>query len=112
MLDLVLANQCLTDVQFDVLSVNASSRYNALKSAFLIGDSGQMPGNRCTICITSGLDCTHAEITKVRMACRILLNLTHDLMKTLGSAKGYVTALSFFFPIHSYFLRYVESLGV
>ncbi|KAJ7940571.1 fungal-specific transcription factor domain-containing protein [Mycena leptocephala] len=35
-----------------------------------------MPGNRCTICITSGLDCTHAEITK-----------------TLGSAKGYVESL-------------------
>ncbi|KAJ7343421.1 putative fungal-specific transcription factor [Mycena albidolilacea] len=39
-------------------------------------DSGQMPGNRCTNCITSGLDCTHAEI-----------------MKTLGSAKGYVESL-------------------
>ncbi|KAJ6596960.1 fungal-specific transcription factor domain-containing protein [Mycena vulgaris] len=34
-------------------------------------DSGQMPGNRCTNCLNSGLDCTHAEI-----------------MKTLGSAKG------------------------
>ncbi|KAJ7632685.1 fungal-specific transcription factor domain-containing protein [Roridomyces roridus] len=39
-------------------------------------DSGQMPGNRCTNCVTSGLDCTHAEI-----------------MKTIGSAKGYVESL-------------------
>ncbi|KAJ7111579.1 putative fungal-specific transcription factor [Mycena crocata] len=39
-------------------------------------DSGQMPGNRCTNCLQSGLDCTHAEI-----------------MKTLGSAKGYVESL-------------------
>ncbi|KAJ7774516.1 putative fungal-specific transcription factor [Mycena maculata] len=39
-------------------------------------DSGQMPGNRCTNCLNSGLDCTHAEI-----------------MKTLGSAKGYVESL-------------------
>ncbi|KAJ7452341.1 putative fungal-specific transcription factor [Mycena galericulata] len=39
-------------------------------------DSGQMPGNRCTNCLTSGLECTHAEI-----------------MKTLGSAKGYVESL-------------------
>ncbi|KAJ7772686.1 putative fungal-specific transcription factor [Mycena maculata] len=39
-------------------------------------DSGEMPGNRCTHCINSGLDCTHA-----------------DLMKTLSSAKGYVAAL-------------------
>ncbi|KAJ7709839.1 fungal-specific transcription factor domain-containing protein [Mycena rosella] len=39
-------------------------------------DSGQMPGNRCTNCLNSGLECTHAEI-----------------MKTLGSAKGYVESL-------------------
>ncbi|KAJ7097867.1 putative fungal-specific transcription factor [Mycena belliarum] len=39
-------------------------------------DSGQMPGNRCTNCLNSGLDCTHAEV-----------------MKTLGSAKGYVESL-------------------
>ncbi|KAK7020558.1 Zn(2)-C6 fungal-type domain-containing protein [Favolaschia claudopus] len=39
-------------------------------------DSGQMPGNRCTNCITSNLTCTHTEI-----------------MKTLGSAKGYVESL-------------------
>ncbi|KAF8212168.1 fungal-specific transcription factor domain-containing protein [Mycena galopus ATCC 62051] len=39
-------------------------------------DSGQMPGNRCTNCIASGLDCTHIES-----------------MKTLVSAKGYVESL-------------------
>ncbi|KAJ7046849.1 putative fungal-specific transcription factor [Mycena alexandri] len=39
-------------------------------------DSGQMPGNRCTTCVNAGLECTHAEI-----------------MKTLGSAKGYVESL-------------------
>ncbi|KAJ7109443.1 fungal-specific transcription factor domain-containing protein [Mycena epipterygia] len=39
-------------------------------------DSGQMPGNRCTNCLNSGLECTHAEI-----------------MRTLGSAKGYVESL-------------------
>ncbi|KAJ7282949.1 fungal-specific transcription factor domain-containing protein [Mycena rebaudengoi] len=35
-----------------------------------------MPGNRCTNCINSGLDCTHAEA-----------------LKNLGSAKGYVESL-------------------
>ncbi|KAJ7091102.1 fungal-specific transcription factor domain-containing protein [Mycena epipterygia] len=39
-------------------------------------DSAQMPGNRCTHCITTGVDCTHA-----------------DVMKTLSSARGYVAAL-------------------
>ncbi|KAF7353676.1 hypothetical protein MVEN_01052500 [Mycena venus] len=39
-------------------------------------DSAQMPGNRCTHCTTFSLDCTHA-----------------DLIKTLTSANGYVTAL-------------------
>ncbi|KAJ6502486.1 putative fungal-specific transcription factor [Mycena sanguinolenta] len=39
-------------------------------------DSGSNPGNKCTTCITSGLECTHSEI-----------------MKTLGSAKGYVESL-------------------
>ncbi|KAJ7219335.1 fungal-specific transcription factor domain-containing protein [Mycena pura] len=28
-------------------------------------DSGQMPGNRCSNCVNSGLECTHAEIMKV-----------------------------------------------
>ncbi|KAJ7235467.1 fungal-specific transcription factor domain-containing protein, partial [Mycena haematopus] len=41
-------------------------------------DSGQMPGNRCTNCITSALDCTHAET-----------------MKTLVSAKGCADVHSF-----------------
>ncbi|KAF7294890.1 Zn(2)-C6 fungal-type domain-containing protein [Mycena indigotica] len=39
-------------------------------------DSGQTPGNRCSNCVNSGQECTHAEI-----------------MKTLGSAKGYVESL-------------------
>ncbi|KAJ6587220.1 fungal-specific transcription factor domain-containing protein [Mycena vulgaris] len=39
-------------------------------------DSGEMPGNRCTHCINTSQDCTHA-----------------DIMKTLSSAKGYVAAL-------------------
>ncbi|CAK5277395.1 unnamed protein product [Mycena citricolor] len=39
-------------------------------------DSGQQPGNKCTNCLSAGLECTHAEI-----------------MKTLGSAKGYVESL-------------------
>ncbi|KAJ7905569.1 fungal-specific transcription factor domain-containing protein [Mycena olivaceomarginata] len=39
-------------------------------------DSGQMPGNRCTNCMASALDCTHIET-----------------MKTLVSAKGYVESL-------------------
>ncbi|KAJ6625843.1 hypothetical protein B0H10DRAFT_1782493 [Mycena sp. CBHHK59/15] len=29
------------------------------------GNSGQQPGNRCTNCTNSGLDCTHAEVMKV-----------------------------------------------
>ncbi|KAJ7899046.1 fungal-specific transcription factor domain-containing protein [Mycena leptocephala] len=28
-------------------------------------DSGQRPGNRCTHCTTSGLDCTHADLIKL-----------------------------------------------
>ncbi|KAJ7091110.1 hypothetical protein C8R44DRAFT_412379 [Mycena epipterygia] len=39
-------------------------------------DGAQMPGNRCTPCITMGVDCTHA-----------------DVLKTLSSARGYVAAL-------------------
>ncbi|KAJ7063364.1 fungal-specific transcription factor domain-containing protein [Mycena amicta] len=39
-------------------------------------DSGQAPGNRCSNCVNAGAQCTHAEI-----------------MKTLGSAKGYVESL-------------------
>ncbi|KAF5338524.1 hypothetical protein D9611_013298 [Ephemerocybe angulata] len=40
------------------------------------GDSGELPGNRCSNCIQLGLECTHKEVTK-----------------TLGSAKGYVESL-------------------
>ncbi|KAJ7913922.1 fungal-specific transcription factor domain-containing protein [Mycena leptocephala] len=30
-------------------------------------DSAQLPGNRCTHCTTFGLDCTHADLLKVRL---------------------------------------------
>lgn len=39
-------------------------------------DSGELPGNRCTHCTQLGLECTHKEV-----------------VKTLGTAKGYVESL-------------------
>ncbi|KAJ6594213.1 fungal-specific transcription factor domain-containing protein [Mycena capillaripes] len=42
-------------------------------------DSDQMPGNRCTHCTTSGLDCTHADFVKVRI--RTILALEHVSIK-------------------------------
>jgi len=32
----------------------------------VLGDSGEMPDNRCSNCLQAGLECSHKEVTKVR----------------------------------------------
>nr|GAT53221.1 predicted protein [Mycena chlorophos] len=60
------------------MSTSAAKKRNAgacdlCKKRKIRCDSGVAPGNRCSNCINAGQDCTHTEV-----------------MKTLGSAKGYV----------------------
>lgn len=41
------------------------SRRSKWRSSNLLGDSGEMPDNRCSNCVQYGFDCTHKEVTKV-----------------------------------------------
>jgi len=49
-----------------------------------------MPDNRCSNCVQYGYECTHKEVTKVCKNCPLCSReKTVDILKTLGSAKGY-----------------------
>lgn len=72
-LTMVNHNFTLTILQCDVKKFSLS-KYSTKTHKFLIGDSGQKMGVKCSNCIASGNRCTHAELAKVRM-CRVLRQL-------------------------------------
>ncbi|KAK0473316.1 fungal-specific transcription factor domain-containing protein [Armillaria luteobubalina] len=56
-------------------------------------DSDQMPGKRCSNCVTFNLQCTHVEAMNVS-ACRAMKSIfMSHFLQSLGSAKGYVQTL-------------------
>ena len=77
------------------------------------GDGGQMPGKRCSNCVTYNLDCTYVEAAKVRYLCSLLSDqsLTSSPSRNVAPQKG---MSPFSFRIQGvyvcYTLSYVESL--
>ena len=53
-----------------------------------LGDSSQMPNNRCTHCVQTGSECTHHEVTKVRVLDMIPLASTDRILRTWTPGEG------------------------
>ena len=53
-----------------------------------LGDSSQMPNNRCTHCVQTGSECTHHEVTKVRVLDIIPLAGTDVILRTWTLGEG------------------------